>query len=175
MASSPPKKNAQHVFYIGLIDQADPSSFKANPTLATGDFKVSTDGGSFANLATLPVVTPAVGKAVKVTLSAGEMNGDDIVVVASDVAGAEWVDQLIYVRTVSAQMDDIAANVRNTVMESAGSYTLQQAVSIILAAVAGRTIDGGRTFKTPDGSLTRIAGTVNGANERTGITLTPSS
>lgn len=61
------------------------------------------------------------------------------------------------------------------IVESQGSYTLEEALSIILAAVAGRTADDGLTFKTADDAATRIAATVNASDERTAITLTPSS
>ena len=37
----------------------DEVGFQTNPTLATGDAKISKDGGALANLATLPAVTPA--------------------------------------------------------------------------------------------------------------------
>lgn len=61
------------------------------------------------------------------------------------------------------------------VVESEGSYTAQQALSVILAAVAGVTDTAGATLKTPNGAATRIAATINGSNERTAMTLTPSS
>ena len=103
----PPKINTEYIFYISLQSQADTKLLQANPTLATGDAKVSVDGGAFANLDTLPAVTPASGKAVKVTLSADEMNGDNITVLFSDAAGAEWCDLLIGIQTTANQVDDI--------------------------------------------------------------------
>ena len=60
--------------------------------LASGDVKVSIDGGALTNITTLPTVTPAAGKLVKVTLSQAEVNGDNITVVFSDAAGNEWTD-----------------------------------------------------------------------------------
>ncbi len=83
-------KNAQFIFYVGLISQADTKLLQVNPTIAAGDFKVSTDGAAFADLGTLPVVTPAGGTSVKITLSAGEMNGDNVFVQMLDAAGAQW-------------------------------------------------------------------------------------
>lgn len=103
-----PKKNTAYVFYVGLVDQADTKKLKAAPTLAAGDFKVSIDGGAFANLATLPTVTPSGGTAVQVSLSAAEMNGDNIVVTCIDAAGAEWCDQVINIQTSARQIDDLA-------------------------------------------------------------------
>jgi len=104
-----PKKNTAFVFYVGLVSQADTKLLKANPTLATGDFLVSIDDGAFAYLATLPTVTPAGGKAVRVTLSAAEMNGDNIIFLASDAADAEWCDRLVSIQTTAQQIDALAS------------------------------------------------------------------
>lgn len=103
-----PKKNTAFIFYIGLTQQADTRLLKANPTLAAGDFQVSIDGGALNNLGTLPTVTPAAGRMVKVSLSAAEMNGDNLTVVCSDAAGAEWCDQIINIQTSARQIDDLA-------------------------------------------------------------------
>src|SRR5436309_11785935 len=105
-----PKKNAAFRFWLSMIDQSNTKLFKAGPTLAAGDVKVSTDGGAFANLGTLPTVTPASGRGVKVTLSAGEMNGDNVLVVFSDAAGAEWCDLSISIQTSANQIDDLLDN-----------------------------------------------------------------
>lgn len=110
----PPQKNTEYIFYVGLFSQADTKLLKANPTIAAGDFKVSTDGGAFANLGTLPTVTPAAGTAVKITLSADEMNGDNIVVTCIDAAGAEWCDLLVNIQT-SAQSLDATDTVADTI------------------------------------------------------------
>jgi hypothetical protein len=110
-SNNPAKKNTQYIFYIALPSQASPSAFQVNPTIASGDFKVSIDGGAFANPATLPAVTPAGGKAVKVTLSAAEMNGDNIVFYGSDAAGAEWRDVFVNIQTVANNFDEIFAGV----------------------------------------------------------------
>ncbi len=84
-------KNAQFIFYIGLASQADPTKLlQVNPTIAAGDFKVSTDGAAFADCTNLPAVTPAGGTAVKFILTAAEMNGDNIYVQMIDAAGTEW-------------------------------------------------------------------------------------
>ena len=69
----------------------------------------------------------------------------------------------------------IANAVKAIVVESQGSYTLQQALSIILSVVAGITADGGATIKTPNGVATRVTATVNGSNERTAMSVSPSA
>lgn len=107
----PPQKGVQYIFYVGLVSQADTKLLKANPTIAAGDFKVSTDGGAFANLGTLPTVTPAAGTAVKITLSTTEMNGDNIIVTCIDAAGAEWCDLLINIQTSAQSLDTMDTNI----------------------------------------------------------------
>jgi hypothetical protein len=117
-----PKRATAWIGYIFLPSQATPV-FQANPTLAAGDAKVSIDGGALANLATLPTVTPAAGKMVKVSLSAAEMNGDNITVVLSDAAGAEWCDVVANIQTSARQIDDLAfpaTSGRSMVVDAAG-------------------------------------------------------
>lgn len=103
-----PLKNIAFIMYIALPSQSNPNIFQSTPTLAAGDFKVSIDGGTLNNLTTLPTVTPASNKMVKVSLSSSEMNGDNITVVCSDAAGAEWRDVVINIQTSVRQIDDLA-------------------------------------------------------------------
>jgi hypothetical protein len=107
---NPPVKNQTYIVYAYLRSRTDPNVFQNNPTLATGDAKVSVDGGALANLATLPTVTPAGGKQIKITLSSSEMNGDNVSVVLSDAAGDEWSDWAITLQTVAAgrQFDNLS-------------------------------------------------------------------
>lgn len=104
---TPAKKNTAFVTYICLSDLANPGKFKAAPTLAAGDFKVSIDDGALNNLATLPSVSPAGSIWVKISLSAAEMNGDNIKLQAIDAAGSEWADFALTIPTVSTQFDDL--------------------------------------------------------------------
>ena len=97
---NPPKKAEDCIFYIALSDPLVPGSFKANPTIAAGDFQISKDGGAFANLATLPAVTPASGRAVKITLSSTEMDADNVFVQAVDqTSPKEWDDWALGIPT----------------------------------------------------------------------------
>lgn len=102
-AQNPPVNGVAHTAYIALQDFANPGAYKANPTLAAGDVKVSIDGGAFNNLTTLPTVTPAAGIAVKVALSASEMTGDNIFVQFIDqTSPKEWADYAFNIQTVAA-------------------------------------------------------------------------
>jgi hypothetical protein len=104
----PPKKNAAYRCFVSLISQSNTKIMQSNPTLASGDVRVSIDGGALANLTTLPAVTPASSKMVQVDLSSSEMNGDNITIVFSDAAGSEWCDLVINLQTTARQIDDLA-------------------------------------------------------------------
>lgn len=90
---NPPVNGQDFICYIALEDYANPGNLKASPTIAAGDFQISKDGGAFANLATLPAVTPAAGGAVKITLSAAEMTADNVFIKCIDqTSPKEWAD-----------------------------------------------------------------------------------
>jgi hypothetical protein len=109
MAGIPPVKGEAFTFYVTLTSQADTDTFQSNPTLAAGDVKVSIDGGTLNNLATLPDAEPDAGKQVRVQHSASEMDGDVIGVLFSDATGAEWQDLYIEILTDTQQIGDLAA------------------------------------------------------------------
>ena len=127
-----PVKSVAFTFYVALLSKADPKIFQAAPTLAAGDVKVSIDGGALNNLATLPVVTPAGSKLVKVDLSAAEMNGDHICVVFSDQLGNEWCD---WVETITPLASSLAAQ-----MWAYATRTLTQTAAQVAAVLAGSDI-----------------------------------
>jgi hypothetical protein len=104
----PPKRGVEYIFYLSLVSQADTKLLLANPTLAAGDVTISKDGGAFANLATLPTVTPASGYSVKVIVSATEMTADNVLIVFADAAGAQWCGVAINIQTAARQIDDLA-------------------------------------------------------------------
>jgi len=99
---NPPKKNEDFQIRISLEDYATGGDFKSSPTIAAGDFKVSIDGGALTDLATLPTVSPAASILVLLTLSASEMNGDVITVVAIDqTSPKEWADFVLSIPTTT--------------------------------------------------------------------------
>ena len=119
----PAKRAVEYIFYVSLVQQADTKLLQANPTLAAGDVTISKDGGAFANLTTLPTVTPASGKSVKVTVSNTEMTADNVLILFSDAAGAQWCDLSINIQTAARQIDDLAypaTSGRSMVVDAAG-------------------------------------------------------
>ena len=85
-----PVRGEIYQFYLTLVSESDPTTFLTNPTIAEGDFQISIDGSALANLTSLPTVNPANSGLVNVVLSATEMDGEKINVVAIDQSGSEW-------------------------------------------------------------------------------------
>lgn len=186
MASKfPPVKNSAYVFRCVLFAQ-DTNQIKANPTLASGDWKVSIDGGVFANLATLPDVDPDSSVQVKVSLSADEMNGDEIMVTAIDAAGDEWHSAAWVIHTVGQTLDAMDANIDSVLADTGtdgvvvaartveGAIDEIEALRIILAAMVGKATGGGTatvTFRDVGDTKDRIVLTVDGSGNRSAVTL----
>jgi hypothetical protein len=90
---NPPVRGEDFVCYINLQDLSGPGSFRVNPTIAAGDFKVVKDGGAATELTTIPAVTPAGGVWVKITLSTTEMDASNVSVQGIDQTNPkEWAD-----------------------------------------------------------------------------------
>lgn len=99
---NPPVKNEDFIIYVALSKATDSASFQSSATIAVGDFKVSKDGGALTNLTTIPAVEPAGSVLVKITLSATEMNADNVVVVGIDqTATKEWADFILSIPTTA--------------------------------------------------------------------------
>lgn len=99
---NPPNKNEAFLIRIALDDMAVAGSLKITPTIAAGDFQVDIDGGGFADLGTLPSVSPAGTCAVLVTFSAGEMNGDLVTLRGVDqTSPKEWADFFLCLPTTA--------------------------------------------------------------------------
>lgn len=146
-ATTVPVKNQSFVFFVALVSQSNTKTYQANPTLAAGDVKVQTDDGSLANITTLPTGA-ASSLRVKVSLSAAEMNGDNIWVQFSDAAGAEWCDFAVNIQTSARGVDDLAypaTTGRSMVVSASGVVDAQvkaiDAGAITAAAIATDAID----------------------------------
>lgn len=99
---NPPTKNEDFEFAVFLEDYANPGNFKVNPTIAAGDFQITKDGASFANLTNLPTVSPAGGDQVIVVLTATECNSNKWSVRWKDQTNPkEWADGALTVNTTA--------------------------------------------------------------------------
>ena len=98
-----PISGSAYTFSLSLFSQAT-GDVVANPTLAAGDFNISTDGGAFAALDTTPAVTPAGGRVVEFNLTSAEVGTAHFCIQCIDAAGAEW-KTLMYHETVGDASD----------------------------------------------------------------------
>lgn len=127
-----PVQGEAYVFYVPLADRADPSLFVDDPTIVAGDFQVSIDGGALANLTTLPAAEPTGSNLVRVDLSAAEMGGAKINVVAIDAAGEEWEQVDITLDVPMFSIDTIGD------LPVDGTTTLAESLAIINSGIAGK-------------------------------------
>lgn len=109
----------------GLVD------FKSSPTLATGDVKVSKDGGAFANLATLPTVTPSGGTSVQVSLTATELTCKRAVIRFVDqTVSKEWEDTEVVVETYGSADAQIVQDLDESGVYASGGGVNQVTITV---------------------------------------------
>lgn len=146
-----PIKGRSYTFYEALVDQTNTKLLKVAPSISAGDFKISLDGGAFANLATLPVVTPTGTQGVKFVLSAAEMTADNIMILCNS-ASSNWCDKLISFET----KDPSFANFEFVMRDTAGNPK----PALGSGVTAARSQDGGAFTAGTLGAVSEIA---NGA------------
>lgn len=95
---------------------------------------------------------------------------------AAIATGAIDADSIASNALTSAKIDSTFVNeIWNKVCETNGSYTAQQIMSIALAVLAGETNTNGTVFRDPGDNADRVSSTLDANNNRTAMTLTPSS
>jgi len=107
----------------------------ADPTLASGDVKLSKDGGALTNLATLPDALPAAGRQVRIQLSVAETQCKiGFIEFIDQTATAEWDQQHVMFYTYghpsafdTSKFDCIRTSTAQT--GAAGSITLDASAS----------------------------------------------
>src|SRR5580765_3206589 len=99
---NPPIKGQDFVLRISLSDMKLPGSFRFNPSITAGDFKVDKDGTGLTDLTILPVVQPAASVLVKIALTAAEMNADVVTIVGIDKTDPkDWADFVLSIATAA--------------------------------------------------------------------------
>ena len=102
MAYNPPKRNAAFSIQVALEDYWDPGNLLMDPTLEAGDVVVVIDGGTAAELDTLPYVAPSASGCITIELTAAEMNGNVITILFVDqTTPKEWSDLFISIPTTA--------------------------------------------------------------------------
>ena len=164
----------------GLVDFA----IGADWTPATGDVKVSIDGGAAANIGTLPIaIVMGNGAIWDFTISTGETTGKKVIVTIVDAATKAVEDNAFLIKTYGNAAAFYAADLTSaTVLLSAGTGTgqldftsgvvksnLVQILATALTETAGQIAAAFKKFfdkATPTGTINSIpdvvAGGVNG-------------
>lgn len=134
-----PVKNKAYGFTEAFVNSTTPTALVVAPTISASTVKISIDGGAFANIATLPTVTPSGGVAVKINLTATEMNGDDITLL---ISGSGFCDKLINFQTRDPSFANFEFLMRDTSgNEAAGKIvTAQYSYDTVTYATYSQTI-----------------------------------
>lgn len=176
-----------YTFYAVVGSQSDTDVFQTSVTLEAGDWKLSKDGASFANLATLPTETDTSGL-LTVSLSAAETTGITkfAIVKGSDAADDEWQDAVYMIPVSEAvTVSDFDESADSVTLTAAGiqaifdatltegyaadgeAATLAQAIYEVMQSRNEMTVgafnDSGQatvTIKKRDGSTTAFTFTV---------------
>jgi hypothetical protein len=124
------------------------------------------------NTAGYPIVTIKDGTGTgEINTSAGTVSLTDASITGSTFSSGAISSAVL----ATTAVDEIVAGIKAMIVETNNSRTLGETLSIILAACAGVTSSAGSVLKDPSGTSTRITATINGSNERTAMTLTPSA
>ena len=151
--------------FTGIAAVGDVTNLSNLPTIPANWITaagINADAITAAKIADNAIATEHIADGA---ITAGTLATDTITAakIAADAIGA------------SELAADAVAEIWAKAIESNGSITAQEALSVILAAVAGVTTAGGATLKDPSGTTTRITATINASNERTAMTLVPSA
>lgn len=92
-----PKAQSNSIFFA-LVQASTNTTFQDNPTLASGDFKISKDGGALANTTNLPSSVDTNTPLLQLTLTSTELNADQVTIICEDASGAEWRQHVIAIR-----------------------------------------------------------------------------
>lgn len=149
-------------------------------TFAGGRPEVNTTffGGTLGTFATgIPAVNAVQWKGVAPnSLVSGRVDTTVGATQAGTIVAATFATDAVDTNALAASAaTEIAAAIKATVIETNASVTVGQALSVMLAALAGVTSGGGNTLKDPSGTSSRIVATIDGSNNRTAMSLTPST
>ena len=146
-----------------LVDRST-GQYRNTPTLASGDFKIEKDGGTAANLATLPTVSPAGGSSISIALSATEMQCKQVTIRMVDAAGAEWNDDCIHIFTVGDPAAYMQSNpfLPTVALSAASLSTVASAVWSALRADHALPDTFGQGVASVQGSVTGSVASVTG-------------
>ena len=151
--STEPLRGVAFDFYFKLGAVSDPSKFLTNPTLATGDFQVSTDDSAFAPLANLPTLVEAGQGWVKAILNVAEMTGDIANFTAKEVSGDEWEEIAISIPIPDGNTNTIVNILEGDHIETSTSLTINKRgtlTPVLQKDITGSLLSPSITLRTTD-------------------------
>lgn len=146
-----PVRGVAYDFFLGLTSILDSQEFLVDPTIVAGDFQISKDGGAYVNLATLPVVLPAVSVSVLVSLSATEMDADKVVITAIDISADEWNDVFAFIDAPVANSQSAVDILEGDHIEDSTSLIINlkgTSTPVISKQIGGSLLTSGVTIRT---------------------------
>ncbi len=124
---SEPIKAQAFQMYVSLSNINDPRFFAVDPEIVAGDFTISIDGATALSLTNLPFADPPGSKSVLVDLTAAEMNGSNISIIASDQDAASWEDLAIEIQPFeNGNVDTIINLLEGDHTETSVSLTIKK-------------------------------------------------
>jgi len=149
----------------------------ADWTPATGDTKISKNGGDVANSSNNPAIVGGTGAALwTLTLTATELEAAEIVVQIVDSATKAVEDQCLVIYTygnASAKVVEDWSDLDQLFDQTVeGSVTMVQALRLLLSALTGKSSGGGTAtlvFRDIGDTKNRISVTVDSSGNRTAV------
>lgn len=151
--STEPLRGVEFDLYFKLGAVADPSTFLTDPTLAVGDFQVSTDDSAFANLVNLPTIVEAGKGLVKATLNIAEMTGSVANFSAIDVSGDEWEEMAISIPIPNGNTDTLLDIIEGDHIETNASLIINKkgtTTSVLEKDIVGSLLTPNVTIRTTE-------------------------
>ncbi len=148
-----PVQDTPFTFFMPLVSLGDPNTFIVNPTIAAGDFLVSTNGAAFVPLATLPVVEPVGSTLVRIDLSSSEMGGAKVNVQGRDVSGDEWQDVMVFIDVPEGSVETVLDIQEGDHIESSGSLVINKrgtTTPVLEKDITGSLLSPSVTLRTTD-------------------------
>lgn len=131
------QRNVATSFDAPLIDSAGRPAYKSSATMSAGDIKISKDGATPLNIASLPTEIGSTG-VYRFTLTAVEMDATTVTVVAVDAAGGEWDPLTVSIGTSLAEEIHLA----KAALVNKREHTVASGVDVI------KDDDGSTTIRT---------------------------
>ena len=155
--------------YVGdsikvLVNVIDSTGAHVAATITTSTTRLN----GFSTVPTVNTISTGIYEIVFASVTPAPAEGDRLICkVNGDISGTAWSEYAIPVKIIGKSSDVVAAG-------DVDGYTLEQAMKISLAALAGKISGAGTgtvTIRSADDTVNRIVASVDDDGNRTSITL----